>query len=46
MPKALELKLRCEARRKGLTGRRARAYVYGTLRRTGWVPRRKTRKRA
>jgi hypothetical protein len=45
MPKALEIRLRREARRKGLTGRRADAYVYGSLRRTGWKPRRKVKRR-
>lgn len=38
MPKKLELKLKRKARKKGLTGKRARASVYGTLRKTGWVP--------
>jgi len=38
MPKALERKLKAEARKKGFTGKRADAYVYGTLRKTGWVP--------
>lgn len=33
MPRKLERKLRAEAARKGLRGRRANAYVYGTLRR-------------
>lgn len=41
MPRKLERKLRRTARRKGLTGRRADAYVYGTMRKTGWKPRRK-----
>lgn len=38
MPKKLERKLKAEARKKGLTGDRADAYVYGTLRDTGWKP--------
>jgi hypothetical protein len=38
MPKALENKLKSEARKKGFTGKRANAYVYGTMRKTGWVP--------
>ena len=38
MPKALERKLKREAREKGLTGKRKNAYVYGTLRKTGWKP--------
>ena len=43
MPKKLHTKLRRQARKKGLTGKRADAYVYGTMRKTGWRPnRRKT----
>ena len=38
MPKALERKLKAEASKKGFKGERANAYVYGTLRKTGWVP--------
>ena len=38
MPKALESKLKREARKKGFSGKRANAYVYGTLRKTGWKP--------
>jgi len=38
MPKALERKLKAEARKKGFKGERADAYVYGTLRKTGWKP--------
>lgn len=38
MPKELENKLKKEARSKGLSKERADAYVYGTLRKTGWVP--------
>ena len=40
MPKALERNLKREARRKfgSTTSKRARAYVYGTLRKTGWKP--------
>lgn len=41
MPKALEKKLKAEARKKGFTGERADRYVYGTLRKTGWTPKRK-----
>ena len=40
MPKELEAKLKREARRKGLKGERADRYVYGTLRKTGWKPKR------
>lgn len=38
MPKEMERKLRAEARKKGLKGERADRYVYGTLRKTGWKP--------
>ena len=40
MPKEMERELKAEARRKGLTGDRANAYVYGTMRKTGWKPER------
>jgi hypothetical protein len=38
MPKKLEEKLKREARAKGLTGKRAVAFIFGTLRKTGWTP--------
>lgn len=38
MPKALERQLKREAAKKGLAGERADRYVYGTMRKTGWVP--------
>jgi hypothetical protein len=38
MPEEMEKQLRREARRKGLTGSEARAFVYGTMRKTGWKP--------
>ena len=38
MPAALERKLKQEASSKGFTGKQANAYVYGTLRKTGWTP--------
>jgi hypothetical protein len=38
MPKALETKLKKKARKAGLKGDRANAYIYGTLRKTGWKP--------
>ena len=41
MPKELERKLKKTAREKGLTGDRRDAYVYGTLRKTGWKPSKK-----
>ena len=41
MPKKMEKKLKSEARKKGLKGDRADAYVYGTMRKTGWKPKKK-----
>ena len=41
MPKALEEKLNKEASSKGLKGKRKNAYIYGTLRKTGWRPKKK-----
>ena len=38
MPEAMERSLKAQARRKGLKGKRAGAYVYGTMRKTGWKP--------
>ena len=40
MPKKLEAALKREAKQKGLKGDRVNAYVYGTLRDTGWKPKR------
>ena len=40
MPKKLEAELKREAAKKGLSGDRKDAYVYGTLRSTGWKPKR------
>lgn len=49
MPAALERRLKRQARKKGFAKKKAggsiltergRAYVYGTLRKTGWRPRR------
>ena len=47
MPKALEQKLKREAKKKFPKDKeRQDAYVYGTLRKTGWTPtKRKTKKR-
>ena len=41
MPKKIERKLKQQARKRGLKGERADAYVYGTLRKTGWRPKKK-----
>jgi hypothetical protein len=40
MPKELERKLEKEANKKGIKGERKGAYVFGTLRRLGWKPKR------
>jgi hypothetical protein len=45
MPKAMERKLKKQARKKGLKGKRKNAYVYGTMRKSGWKPKRKGRKK-
>lgn len=43
----MERKLKAQAKKKGYKGKRAAAYVYGTLRKTGWKPSkgRKSKKR-
>lgn len=38
MPKKMEAALKKHAAKMGLKGKRAAAYVYGTLRKTGWTP--------
>jgi hypothetical protein len=38
MPKEMEDALKRKAKKKGLKGKRANAYVYGTMRKTGWKP--------
>lgn len=38
MPEAMERELKKQADKKGLTGKRKNAYIYGTLRKTGWKP--------
>jgi hypothetical protein len=43
MPKALEERLKREGRKKGLKGERLRAYVYGTMRKAGWKPKKTKR---
>ena len=44
MPKVLEKKLRQQGRKKGFTGARLDKYVYGTLRKSGWKPKKKRKK--
>ncbi len=38
MPKKLEIKLKKEAKAKGFGKKRTGAYVYGTMRKLGWKP--------
>ena len=38
MPAKLEKELRKEALKKHLSGLRKNAYIYGTMRKTGWKP--------
>ena len=38
MPVAMERALKKEAAKKGLKGKRKAAFIYGTMRKTGWVP--------
>jgi ketol-acid reductoisomerase len=40
MPKRMEQNLKREAAEKGLKGKRADRYVYGTMRKSGWKPER------
>jgi len=41
MPKELENALKKQAKKKGIKGERANAYIYGVMRRTGWEPKKK-----
>lgn len=43
MPLEMEKNLKRQAKKKGLKGDRADAYVYGTMRKTGWKPDREKR---
>lgn len=38
MPKKLEEQLKKQAEKKGLKGERKDAFVFGSLRKTGWKP--------
>lgn len=38
MPKKVEQELRRQGRKRGLSGDKLDAYVYGTLRKMGWKP--------
>ncbi|MHC1627737.1 MAG: hypothetical protein ACXQTI_02765 [Candidatus Nezhaarchaeales archaeon] len=37
----MEKRLEAEANKKGLTGKRKNAYVYGTMRKAGWEPKKR-----
>jgi len=38
MPEKMERELKAKAKKMGLNEERAGAYVYGTMRKTGWKP--------
>lgn len=38
MPEEMERKLKAQAKKKGFSKERTGAYVYGTMRKTGWTP--------
>jgi len=40
MPKKMEVALKKQAKKMGLLGEKKNAYVYGTMRKTGWKPKR------
>ena len=44
MPKKMEEALKRSAAKKGLKGKRRDAYIYGTLRKSGWKPKRRKKK--
>lgn len=44
MPKAMEQSLAREAEKRGYGKERAGAFVYGTMRKTGWKPSREKKK--
>ena len=45
MPKKLERSLRRQAKAEHLSKEETKAYVYGTLRKTGWKPKRERRRK-
>lgn len=38
MPEEMEKKLKAVAKKRGYSKERTGAYVYGTMRKTGWTP--------
>ena len=45
MQKEMERKLKMRAKKKGLKGKRSNAYVYGTMRKTGWTPKKHAKRK-
>ena len=45
MPKAMERALRKQARKKGLKGKAADRFVFGTMRKAGWKPKKRRKKK-
>jgi len=45
MPKRAERKLKKVARKRGYGKKRAGRYIYGTLRKLGWKPKKKRKKK-
>ena len=41
VPEAMKRKLLAVAKQRGYSKERAGAYVYGTMRKTGWTPKKK-----
>lgn len=44
MPIKMEKALKKSAKKKGLKGKRAKAYIYGAMRKSGWKPKREKTK--
>ena len=44
MPKKMEQRLKRQAKKKGFGKERSDAYVYGTMRKTGWKPSREKKR--
>lgn len=38
MPEEMERELKAEAKKRGYSKERADAFIYGTMRKTGWKP--------
>lgn len=46
MPRKLEEQLKKQAHEKGFSGEKMNRYIYGTLRKTGWKPKKKIKRTA